>query len=373
MPSPSRGSWIDVDLGAIRRNVARLVAVAQPAALLAAVKGDGYGHGSIEVGRAALEAGAVALGVATPDEGRELRAAGIASPILVLSEVGEAGAALIADHGLEAVVTDAAAVSRLESAAESPVRVHLKIDTGMHRVGCDPGDAVELAATVRSCRATELAGVMTHLAVADEPDNGFTDTQLDRFDEVLAALSDADVAPGVVHAANSAATLAVRRARYDLVRVGIAIYGLAPSPALEGRVALEPALSLRSVVSSVRRVGAGESASYGRRWLAPADTVLATIPLGYADGVPRSLGLSGGSVLIGGSRRPIVGPVTMDQLMVDVGDAGGATVSPGDEVVVIGRQSGDEISAWDIALLEGTIAYEIVVRLGARLPRRHRG
>jgi alanine racemase len=250
--------------------------------------------------------------------------------------------------------------------------VHLKVDTGMHRVGCTPEDAVVLAAHVAARDELVLAGVCTHLAVADEPGNPYTADQLARFDAVLDALAARDLRPSLAHAANSAGLLTNPRARYDLVRVGIACYGLPPAPVLAGHagLALQPALSLRARITMVKTLPAGARVSYGLRAEVGAPGRVATVPAGYADGVPRNLGLAGGEVLVGGRRRPIVGVVTMDQLLVDLGDVAAAV---DDEVVFIGRQGDDEITATEWAERLGTISYEIVTGIGARVPRSYTG
>jgi alanine racemase len=374
-PATARPAWAEVDLEALAHNVRAVAALVAPAELLAVVKADAYGHGAVPVALAAVGAGARRLGVATVEEGEALRAAGIAVPILVLSEVPDAAAPAAVAARLTPVVCSVAAIESLGRAArvaQSPRRVpvHLKVDTGMHRMGCRPDDALELARLVAANPALELEGVLTHLAVADEPDHPFTVEQLGRFERVLAALDAAGLRPPIVHAANSAGAIAVPRSRYDLVRCGIAVYGVAPSPALAGRVPLRPVLSLHARVTAVRRVESGEGVSYGLRWNAPQRTTIATVPLGYADGVPRALGTSGAHVLVHGTRRPIAGTVTMDQLMVDAGDL---PVELGDEVVLLGAQGDEQVTADEWAELLGTIAYEVVARLGPRVPRRYRG
>jgi alanine racemase len=242
----------------------------------------------------------------------------------------------------------------------------VKVDTGMNRVGVAPADALSLAREVVKRPELILEGVFTHFAVADEPDNPFTDEQLDRYDAVLTQLGEAGIFPSIRHSANSAAAIAHPRGRYDLVRVGIAVYGIAPAPGLPGTPDLQPALSLRAEVSTVKRVKAGEGISYGLRHRFESDATVATVPIGYADGVPRRLGLVGGEVLIGGKKRRIVGVVTMDQLMVDCGDD---HVEVGDEVVLIGTQGKETITAEEVAGHLDTIAYEIVCGIGPRVPR----
>lgn len=365
-------AWVDVDLRAIERNVQTLGEIAAPAAVCAVVKADGYGHGAGAVGEAALRGGATMLAVAQVPEAVALRDAGIDAPVLLLSEprfdeVDDAVASGVA----MTLYTDAA-IERVEAVAaraDRVVDVHLKIDTGMRRVGAEPGDAVTLARAIDSSPHLGLAGVCTHCPVADEPESSFTTTQLDRFDGVLAALAAAGIDPGVRHAANSAAAIAHPRSRYDLVRCGIAIYGIPPAPALAEAAPLVPALRFTSEVSFVKRVRAGEGVSYGLRHRFDRDTVVATVPVGYADGVWRRLGLVGQSVLVCGDRRPIVGVVTMDQLMIDCGP--GATVAIGDEVVLLGSQGDARIDPYEWAAHLDTIAYEVVCAIGPRVERRY--
>ncbi len=372
MARDGRWAWAEVDLDAIEHNVRTLRTAAEPAALWAVVKADGYGHGAAPVARAALRAGAAGVCVALVQEGVALRAAGIDAPILVLSEQPPAELAAAVSADLVSTVYRPEQVALLAAAADAAGvvhRVHLKVDTGMHRVGCDPDTAVTMAAAVRVCPSLVLDGVFTHLALADEPGDPFTAVQLARFDAVLAALADHDLLPPVVHAANSAGGLAHPSARHHLVRAGIAIYGISPGAGVDHLTGeLRPALSLRARVTMVRRVAAGEGISYGLRHRVVADTTIATVPIGYADGVPRRLSAVGGQVLVGGRRRPIVGVVTMDQLMVDMGDD---PVEVGDEVVLIGRQGDESIRAAEWAGLLGTIGYEIVCAISARIARHH--
>jgi alanine racemase len=365
-------SWVDVDLGAVAHNVGVLRREAAPAGVLAVVKADGYGHGAVPVAAAALDAGAVALAVATTTEGIELRDAGIDARVLVLSEPPEEDLRACAAFGLEPAVYTEAGVAAVAAAAQAHGRrlaVHLKVDTGMHRVGCDAAVAADLATAVASASSLELASIWTHCAVADEPDDPFTAEQLARYDDVLAAARERGIDPPCRHAANSAGALCHPSARYDVVRAGIAVYGIAPAPALHGRCPgvddLRPALAWKARVSYVKVVPAGDRISYGLRHRFEADTVVATVPVGYADGVPRRWSEVGGEVVVGGVRRPVVGVITMDQLMVDCGDV---PLGAGDEVELIGPSLSAE--AWGERL--GTIGYEIVCGIGPRVPRRYR-
>lgn len=371
------GSVAEIDLGAIAHNVSVLADAAGGAIVCAVVKADGYGHGAVPVARAALAGGAAWLGVAQVQEARVLRAAGIDAPVLVLSECETApetlDLALAMDLHLVAYrpgFLDAVA-ERVRTLGARPARLHLNVDTGMRRVGCEPHDAVGLARRIRDDPHLALAGTMTHLAVADEPGNPGTEVQIRRFQEVLADLGAAGIDPGVRHAANSAATLLHPGAHLDLVRPGIAVYGIPPAPVLSSVAPLRPAMRWTSTVRFVKPVARGEGVSYGHRHVFEEPTLVATIPVGYADGYRRRLGLVGGAVLIRGRRCPIVGVVTMDQLVVDVGPDGDVEV--GDEVVLVGAQGSDEVSATELAMLLDTIGYEITCAVGPRVARRHLG
>jgi len=377
LDAATRSVWSEIDLDAVRANVTALRELAAPAEFLAVVKANAYGHGAVPVARAALEAGASWLGIARVEEAVQLRDAGIEARIMLLSEPAPAAVADVVAHDITPVVYTEAGIDSLakgviDAGRTRPLPVHLKVDTGMHRVGCTPADAVALARLVGTRDQLELAGVCTHLAVADEPDDSYTPEQLERFDAVLDALDAAGLLPPLVHAANSAGMLVHPRARHSLVRVGIAMYGLPPAPALHGHggVVLQPVMSLRARVTMVKELPAGARLSYGLRYELDRASRIATVPAGYADGVPRNLGLHGGEVLIGRRRLPIAGVVTMDQLLVDVGDA---PVAAGDEVVLIGRQGAEEITATEWAQHLGTINYEIVTGIGARVPRTYRG
>jgi alanine racemase len=357
----TRPTWAEVDLAAVGANVTALRDLVGPAEVMAVVKADGYGHGAANVARAALEAGASSLAVATGDEALALRDVGVSGRILVLSDLTPEAIDDVARHDLDLTVSTRASIEAAIAAGVS--RLHLKVDTGMHRVGCDPVDVVDLA---RRC-GDSFAALWSHLAEADEPASPATARQLERFDRVVDDLVAAGISPPTVHLANSAGALAHPRARLDAVRCGIAMYGIAPSPTLANVVSLRPALSLHSRVRALRSIDAGEAVSYGGRWRAAAAARIATIPIGYADGVPRRFGLVGGEVLVRGRRCPIRGVVTMDQTMVEVD----ADVALDDEVVLIGGQGDEHIDAWEWARLLDTIAYEIVTGIGPRVLRRY--
>jgi len=368
-----------VDRGAITRNVARLCAAVSPAALCAVVKANGYSHGALLAATAALDGGAAGLAVALVDEGIELREGGITAPILLLSEPSLSSFATCIEFNLTpTIATMAGALAAREAGQEVGGKnpVHLKIDTGMHRVGASPTEALGIAQVLAESPTLALEGCYTHFAVADgdgEDDVAFTKTQLDQFLAVVDELAAAGIEPPLLHAANTAGALAYPSSRMTMVRCGIGIYGYEPSAAVKavapsnGLSHLEPALSLTAEVSAVHVVSGGARPSYGRRRAVVGETTLATVPLGYADGLPRRLFDAGFSVLIGGKRRPLAGSVTMDQIVVDCGTD---EIEVGQQVVLLGSQAGEHITVDEWATLLGTIHYEVLCAISARVPRR---
>ena len=361
-----------VDLAAIRANVATMRA-GTPAELMAVVKADGYGHGLVPPARAAVEGGATWLGTAIVDEAIELRRAGITVPLLswlwTPDEAGTVGQAVAADVDLsvsgqwqlDAVTAAARALGR-------PARVHFKIDTGLSRNGVYVADWPELvgaAAKAQAAGEIEVIGAWSHFAYADEPGHPTIARQIEAFRAALDVAARAGVVPQVRHLANSAATLTLPGAHFDLVRPGIAVYGLAPVP---GEFGLTPAMTLRAAAAGVKRVRAGEGVSYGHEYTTTRETTLVLVPLGYADGVPRHAS-NAGPVWVNGARFPLAGRVCMDQVVVDVGDL---PVAPGDPVVLFGPGDDGEPTAQDWADAAGTIHYEIVTRIGPRVERVYR-
>lgn len=366
-----RWCGVEIDLDVISANTTRLVDLAAPARVWAVVKADGYGHGAPDVARAALAGGASGLCVALIEEGVRLRRAGIGAPILVLSEQPAESAQLLVEYDLSPTVYSSASIAAIAAAAVDrgrTVGVHLKVDTGMRRVGAEPIDAPRLARLIVETDGVVLAGLSTHLAAADDPAHPATAHQIAVFDEVLA-----EVAPGpdvLVHIANSAGAIAHPYARRDLVRVGIALYGIDPSEMVPVPVGVRPALRWWARISLVKRVPAGDHVSYGWRHRVDRDTRLATVPVGYADGVPRRYSAVGGEVLVNGRRRRVVGVVTMDQFVIDLGpESADDPVVVGDEVVLIGEQDDAVIRAEEWASRLGTIGYEVVCAVSARVPR----
>ena len=335
-----------IDVGAIERNCARL-----PKPLCAVVKANGYGHGSVLAADAALAGGAEWLAVATAQEAAELRGAGIESRLLVMG-------ALTADELRTAIEAGADVVAWTEEVADAAPRMHVKFDTGMGRLGTKDRElALRLAARPNA------VGLMTHFATADEPGDDHFPAQLAAFRELVEEVGRGDL---LVHAANSAAALRDPQSHFDLVRCGVAVYGLDPLQGDPGAHGLEPALSLHSGVASVRRLDAGESVGYGRRWRAYEPTWLATVPIGYGDGWRRGL-TNNADVLIRGRRHPLVGAVSMDNVTVALGPD--TDVELGDEVVLIGRQGDERIFAEEVGRRLGTINYEVTTGLLPRVRR----
>lgn len=368
-----------VDLDAVSANTRALAAAAPGAQVMAVVKADAYGHGLVPCARAALAGGAAWLGVALPEEAVALRDAGIDAPILswlLPPHDIDAWAGLIA-RGIDVSVSDATGIALAASAATAagiPARVHLKVDTGLGRGG-SPEDAwasvLRVAATAQSDGTVRTAGVWSHLAFADEPEHPVVLDQISRFERALAQAEAHGVVPDVRHLANSGATLMNKRAHFDLVRPGIAVYGLSPGRGVgdPARHGLRPAMTLQGRVMLAKRLPAGHGISYGHEYHTASDTTVVVVPLGYADGVPRAAG-NCGPVQCHGRRFTVSGRVCMDQFVVDVGDL---DVASGDRVVLFGPGHDGEPTADDWADVTGTIGYEIVTRVGPRVPRRYIG
>jgi alanine racemase len=376
----SRPAWAEIDLAAITHNTKVLAQLVRPAQLCAVVKANGYGHGAAAVARAALAGGAIGLAVALVDEGVDLRRRGVRGPVLLLSECGAEAVDAAMANNLTPTIYTAEGLELFSAAARQLGQrksVHVKVDTGMHRVGAPPAEVPALLRAVADDPLLVFEGLWTHLAVADgdsQDDRTFTHRQLAAFDSVLTDLDRAKALPDLVHAANTAGAISYPAGRYNMVRCGLGLYGYLPGPAVTvalgaaaPEVTLQPALTLRAQVTSVRTLEEGARPSYGRLRPLPGRSVVATVPLGYADGLPRALFTQGYSVLIGGRRRPLAGMVTMDQIVVDCGDD--TSVRPGDDVVLLGRQGDEEITADEWAGLLGTISYEVLCGIGPRVPR----
>jgi alanine racemase len=362
-----RPTVVEVDLEAIRHNVRLLKPPS--AGLMAVVKADGYGHGDEAVARAALEAGASWVGVALVEEGLGLRERGIEASILVLSELPPGSEKEALAGGLTPTVyteDGVAGVSEAAAALGRTAAVHLKVDTGMHRVGLwPPSRATALARGILDA-GLQLEGLWTHFAASERDDDG-TREQLRLLLEARDGLIAEGIRPRLVHAANSGATIRLPETHLDLVRPGAALYGLDPGGGIGPAFGLRPALTWRSAVTMVKRVPAGDRLSYGWTYRLERDASVATVPVGYADGYPRGVS-SKAEVLIGGRRHLVAGTVTMDQILVDCGDE---DVAKGDEVVLIGASGEERITAEELASHIGTIGYEIATAISERVPREY--
>jgi alanine racemase len=360
--------WAEVDLGAIRHNIRTLSSLARGAEVMGVVKGYAYGHGNPASARAMLEAGATRLGVARVAEAIHLREAGIEAPIHVFTETPPEAVERFVELGLTPTVyteTFARSLSEAAMRAGERLRIHVKLDTGMHRVGLPPDHVRTSVELLRSLPGIEIEGVWSHLAVADEPDHPFTRKQVDLFTELVAGIERMGVALRFKHLANSAATLSLPETHLDLVRCGVASYGLWPGPALVGSADLKPALSLKARVNMVKELPEGEALSYGLNYELKRTSRVVTVPAGYADGYDR--GFSGiADVLVDGRRHRVSGAVCMDQFMVDVGDA---EVDVGATATLIGTDGVETITAEELAEHVGTINYEVTSRIASRVPR----
>ena len=359
-----------IDLSALRQNVRTIRTSLPPSTrMIAVVKANAYGHGAIPVSRAALGAGADWLAVAIPEEGMELRAVGIRAPILVLGLTLPEQAQLFAEYDLTATVATLEGLQIFHQTGEKcrqPVRVMLKLDTGMGRIGVQPEDAVPFARQAQSMSGIKIQGLFTHFATADEADSTFTLTQLDRLQQALAGLQEAGLNLPIVSAANSAATDSYPAAFFNAVRPGIILYGLPPDPAMKLHLALKPVMSLVTRIVFIKHVPAGTPVNYGCTFRTATPTWLATLPIGYADGYSRHLS-NKATVLVRGIRRQVVGRICMDQTVIDLGPECDAAV--GDEVVLCGRQGDAEITLTELAGLAGTINYELACGISPRVPR----
>jgi alanine racemase len=379
-----RSAQIRIDLTALRRNTAALTALIGPACeLLAVVKADGYGHGMVEVARAALAGGARRLGVSTVEEGATLRAAGVTCPVLVMGVMDEAEAPEVVAQKLTPVVCRSGQLDALIAAARRSstrrVAVHLKADTGMGRLGLLPEEFLPMLQQARRESAVRVEGIMTHFAEADAVESTFTTSQLNRFLALLGQVGQirqiGSAQPGgrptgsplIAHAANSAAILTRPESRFQMVRAGLALYGLLPSPACQGVVELDPVMSWTTRVAHLRRLPAGRSLGYGRTFTTKRSSLIGLLPVGYAAGYSRLLS-NRAACLHRGVRVPIVGRISMDLTMIDLTDHPSAGI--GDEVVLLGRQGRERVTAEEMATWAQTIPYEIVCSVGGRSTRR---
>jgi alanine racemase len=364
-----RPTWVEIDTDAIAHNTRHLKQmVGARVALMAVVKADGYGHGAVTVARTALANGASQIAVANLEEATILREAGIRAPILVLSYVEPAAVAHAIAHDCTLTIYDAGLAAACDAAARAVgkrLRVHLKLDTGMGRLGLLPDDGRALLQSVRDLSALDVEGVYTHFSAADE-DAAYTAEQVRLFRSVIDPLRAAGLMFRYVHAANSAGTLASADNHFDLVRVGLALYGMSPSETVPVPADFRPALTWKSVVASVKTLPPGHVVGYGNTYVTQGEERIAVIPIGYADGLRRAPAHYG-EVLVRGQRVPIVGRVSMEKTMINVSHI--PAVQVGAEVVLLGAQGSERITAEDIARRLGTINYEVVCSILPRVPR----
>jgi alanine racemase len=367
-----RPTWAEVDLSAIRHNLAVVrERIGSQRLIMAVVKGDAYGHGALPVAREVMRAGADWLGVALVEEAIELREGGIEAPILVLGPVFPSQAQAVVERDISVCLfTEEMAWALNEAASKmaTKAKVHVKVDTGMNRLGIPSHKSLEFLSLLRRYPWVEVQGIYSHLATADTRGSEFSSLQMERFFQVERTLREHGMETGLRHLANSAATFGLEAARLDMVRVGIALYGCTPGGWGEMKPPLIPALSWKTKVAYVRDVEAGDSISYGCTFVASKKSRIAVIPVGYGDGLPHGLS-NKGEVLVRGRRAPIVGRVCMDMTMVDVTHIEG--VGPEDEVVIIGAQGSERITAEEVAERLGTISYEVLCGIGKRVPRVH--
>ncbi len=364
-----RPTMAQVDLGALSHNYAEVVRRAGGRNILAVVKAAAYGHGAVPVSRRLLQLGADMLGVALVEEGKELRTAGIHAPILVMGAEFPEQAEAVLELKLTPVIATLSFARALSVAAErmkAIVPVHVKIDTGMGRIGITPEEAVHFIDALRKLPGIDVQGLMTHFADADLRDKEYASKQLDRFETLTAELFTRGITLPVRHAANSAAILDYRRALFTMVRPGLMLYGYNPLEAGIEKADLRPVLSLVTRIAFLKKVPSGVPISYGRTFTTKRESIIATLPIGYADGFSRSLS-NIGEAIVRGLRVPIVGRVCMDMCMADVTEVPG--VSEGDAAVLIGSQGKERITADDIAKKTGTIAYEVLCGISSRVPR----
>jgi alanine racemase len=363
-------TWIEVDLTAIEDNI-QYFSEMSTAQVMAIVKANAYGHGSCEVAEAGLRGGATWLAVARVNEAQQLRQAGLDAPILILGYTPPLRVSEMIQAEVALTVWDVRQVGWISEAADAcgmEARLHLKVDTGMSRLGSRPVDVLALAQAIDKTSGVDFEGIFTHLARADESDPSTTDLQLDRFQEVIENLEREGLRPPLVHCANSAAALNRIGTHMDLMRVGIAMFGLEPSPETPLPAVIRPALSWKSILVQVKTLPQGRGISYGHRYTTTREERIGTIPVGYADGLRR---VEGNQVLVRGRVVPVVGRVTMDQIMVNLDSLPEAQA--GDEVIILGTQDGARISAEDIAARWGTINYEVTSGIAARVPRLYVG
>ena len=366
-----RPTYAEIDLGAIRHNLGQVRRkIGRKPMIMAVVKANGYGHGMIEVARSVLKEKSVSyLGVAIVEEGIALREQGIEAPVLVLTAAPETQLQLFVEHNLEATlcsISVARSLNRIASGFGKKAAVHLKLDTGMGRIGIPPRDAIGFLREITRLKNIDVVGIFTHFATSDEKNLSFALQQLSVFKSLLTEIESAGFHIPIKHCANSGAVLQLKDSYFDLVRPGIILYGYPPSRTTRTSVALKPAMSLRSRIEFIKTVEKGTSISYGRRYFTKAKTTIASVSIGYADGISRRL-TNSADVLVNGRKFPVVGTICMDQLMIDLGSRTACAI--GDRVTLLGRDGTQEISCWKISDALGTIPYEVFCAISGRVPR----
>ena len=360
-----------IDLSALAHNLSEVRRCASGRKILGIVKADAYGHGAVQCAKALVKEGVDMLGVALVEEGAELRKANINNEILVLGGVFENQAESLLEYNLTPAIyttIQAESFSRAALIAGKILPVHVKIDTGMGRVGITPEDSVDFVLSISKMPGLKVMGLMTHLSDVAEKDKSFAELQVERFEMAMRRLKEEGIEIPLAHASGSAAVIDFAAANFNMVRPGIMLYGCYPSENTRDLVRLKPVMSLKAKIMHIKRVGPGTPISYGRTFYTEKESIIATLPIGYADGLNRGLS-NQGSVLIGGKRCPIVGTVCMDMTMVDITGVPGAQVF--DEAVIIGRQGVEEITAWEVAKLLGTISYEVLCNVSKRVVREY--
>jgi alanine racemase len=365
-----RPTVVEIDLDALRSNFRALRRVASHGALMVVVKADAYGHGAVTVARTLIDEGCEHFGVATLDEARELRAAGVRTRVYLQAGFFAEQAAEIVALDATPFIFEAAMIGLLDQAAASAGRkdfpIHLKIDSGATRLGVMPADIPTVIDSVRNASAVRLEGACTLLANAGDPRSPITDAQLRVFNGAIETLSGAGMRPSVIHVANSAALVLRYDSHFNLARPGLAVYGLPPVAAVRERVELHPVMTFKTRLMQIKRAPAGSGVGYGHTFVTPRESLIGVLPVGYADGYRRGL-QHGGEVIVRGARAPVIGAVSMDLTTIDLTDIAGAAV--GDEVILWGESGGEAISVNDVARLAQTISYEMLCTVGKRVPR----
>jgi alanine racemase len=369
---PGRPTLCAIDHDALRSNLRQIRdKVGSRVKILCMVKANGYGHGATEISQTLVGAGADAFGVATLEEAVQLRKAGIQALLIVLAGVFPDQLDPFVEYKLTPVVHDLIslrALDRESSRRQVQLKVHLKVDTGMGRLGFLAADVDQWISAIKQTESLHVQGVFSHFSHAESVQGDYTQKQLEIFKRVLGQLRSASVIPDLVHLANSAATITLPAAYFDMVRPGLMLYGVYPSPSMKEQIRLKPVLSWKTKILQLKNVPSGTSVSYGQTYVTERESLIATLPIGYADGYPRLLS-NRGEALVRGQRARIAGRVCMDLTMIDVTDI--RNVRQGDEVVLLGRQGGAEITADEIAAWANTISYEILTSIGTRVPRIH--